>query len=226
MGPNNINKWGNSSIPRKQAAWHKHISEWGKSSDRQCMTSRDAGDLDRHSTTPQISPNTRRALQTISLPLWHSFVAPHSHIVVVWNCTHSPQYVTQFIPSPHNINNYIFLEFVIINQAKLNLCCYEFAAHKPKLSDVQCYVKPFAASQWEELGTALGLADDDDGDLSKIENKRSGNEEKCFMDVVTAWLRGNGVPGELCCTVWRKLRYIKQPNQSRKISWNVSLKWE
>ena len=55
-------------------------------------------------------------------------------------------------------------------------------------------MKPFAASQWEELGTALGLADEDDGELlSNIESKRSGNEEKCFMDVVTAWLRGTGV---------------------------------
>ena len=214
--------WGNSSIPRKQAAWHKCISEWGKSSDRQCMTSRHAGDLDRHSTTPQISPNTRRALQTISLPLWHSFVAPHSHIVVVWNCTHSPQYVTQFIPSPHNINNYIFLEFVIINQAKLNLCCYEFAAHKPKLSDVQRYVKPFAASQWEELGTALGLADEDDGELlSKIESKRSGNEEKCFMDMVTAWLRGNGVSPKTWGTLLRCLEETEIHEAVRSIQENI-----
>ena len=44
------------------------------------------------------------------------------------------------------------------------------------------------------MGTALGLADEDDGKLlNEIENKKGGNEGKCFMEVVTVWLRGAGV---------------------------------
>ena len=179
------------------------------------MTSSDAGDLDRHSTTPQISPNTRLALQTKILSLWHSL-----WLVLVWKCTCSTKYVTQFTPSPpHNTNNYIFVfEFSI----KLKLSSYEIAAHKPKLSDVQRYVKPFAASQWEELGTALGLADEDDGELlSNIESKRSGNEEKCFMDVVTAWLRGTGVLPKTWGTLLHCLQETEIHEAVRSIQENI-----
>ena len=35
---------------------------------------------------------------------------------------------------------------------------------KPNLSELQHVVKPLIANRWEEVGTALGLADDDDGE--------------------------------------------------------------
>ena len=61
-----------------------------------------------------------------------------------------------------------------------------YTARRPKLSELQRYVKPLAASQWEELGIALGLADEDNGQLlSEIESKKGENEGKCFMEVVT-----------------------------------------
>ena len=87
---------------------------------------------------------------------------------------------------------------------------------------MQRYVKPFAASRWEELGTALGLADNDDGELlSKIESKRSGNEEKCFMDVVTAWLRGNGVLPKTWGTLLRCLGETEIHEAVRSIQENI-----
>ena len=102
------------------------------------------------------------------------------------------------------------------------MCCSEIAAHKPKLSELQRYVKPFAASKWEELGTALGLADDDDGELlSNIETKRSGNEEKCFMDVVTAWLRGTGVLPKTWGTLLRCLEETEMHQAVRSIQENL-----
>ena len=62
-------------------------------------------------------------------------------------------------------------------------------------------LQPLSGRSW---APALGLADEDDGELlSKIESKRSGNEEKCFMDVVTAWLRGTGVSPKTWGTLLR-----------------------
>ena len=96
------------------------------------------------------------------------------------------------------------------------------------------------------MGTALGLADEDDGQLlSEIETRKGGNEGKCFMEVVNVWLRGSGVGPKtwgtllhclketemheavqsiqekiLYCTLianlWYKLKCTKQLDQFRK----------
>ena len=64
---------------------------------------------------------------------------------------------------------------------------------KPKLSDIQRLVKPLVASQWEEVGTALRLADDDDGEqLDLIQEKRIGDCGMCFNDMMKMWLRRSG----------------------------------
>ena len=61
---------------------------------------------------------------------------------------------------------------------------------KPKLSRLQSLVKPHLAKRWEELGTALSLADDDDGEqLDKIQENRSGDSSMCFNDAMKLWLR-------------------------------------
>ena len=44
--------------------------------------------------------------------------------------------------------------------------------------------------RWEELGTALGLADEDDGKrLDEIRASRSGDSSMCFHDTMKLWLR-------------------------------------
>lgn len=51
-------------------------------------------------------------------------------------------------------------------------------------------MKPHLAKRWEELGTALGLADEDDGEqLDKIQASRSGDSSMCFNDTMKLWLR-------------------------------------
>ena len=61
---------------------------------------------------------------------------------------------------------------------------------KPKLSKLQSLVKPHLAKRWEELGTALGLADEDDGEqLDKIQENRKGDSSMCFNDTMKLWLR-------------------------------------
>ena len=61
---------------------------------------------------------------------------------------------------------------------------------KPKLSELQSLVKPHLAKRWEELGTALGLADKDDGEqFDKIQESRSGDSGMCFNDTMKLWLR-------------------------------------
>ena len=64
---------------------------------------------------------------------------------------------------------------------------------KPKPSELQLLVKPHVAERWEELGTALGLADDDDGEqLDKIQENRNGDSGMCFSDTMKLWLRRSG----------------------------------
>lgn len=61
---------------------------------------------------------------------------------------------------------------------------------KPKLSQLQVLVKPHVASRWEEVGTALGVADDDDGEqLDRIHENRNGDCGMCFNDTMKLWLR-------------------------------------
>ena len=99
---------------------------------------------------------------------------------------------------------------------------YKITACRPKLSELQRYVKPFAASQWEELGTALGLADEDDGQLlSEIENKKGENEGKCFMEMVTVWLRGTGVSPKTWGTLLRCLEETEIHQAVRSIQENI-----
>ena len=65
---------------------------------------------------------------------------------------------------------------------------------KPKLSDLQHIVKPLVATQWEEVGIALYLADNDDGEqLDRVRENRSGESSMCFNDTMKLWLR-SGVP--------------------------------
>ena len=60
---------------------------------------------------------------------------------------------------------------------------------KPKLSELQRLVKPHLAKCWEELGTALGLADEGDGEqLNKIQKNRGGDSGMCFNDTMKLWL--------------------------------------
>ena len=98
----------------------------------------------------------------------------------------------------------------------------KITACRPKLSELQRYVKPFAASQWEELGTALGLADEDDGQLlSEIESKKGENEGKCFMKVVTVWLRGKGVSPKTWGTLLHCLEETEMHQAVRSIQENI-----
>ena len=58
------------------------------------------------------------------------------------------------------------------------------------MSKLQRLVKPHLAKRWEELGTALGLADEDDGkELDKIQANRSGDSSMCFNNTMKIWLR-------------------------------------
>ena len=51
-------------------------------------------------------------------------------------------------------------------------------------------MKPHLAKRWEELGTALGLADKDDGEqLDKIQESCGGSSGMCFNDAMKLWLR-------------------------------------
>lgn len=95
-------------------------------------------------------------------------------------------------------------------------------ACRPKLSELQRYVKPFAASQWEELGIALGLADEDNGQLlSEIESKKGENEGKCFMEVVTVWLKRTGKSPKTWETLLQCLVEIEMHDAVRSIQKNI-----
>lgn len=97
-----------------------------------------------------------------------------------------------------------------------------YTARRPKLSELQRYVKPLAASQWEELGIALGLADEDNGQLlSEIESKKGENEGKCFMEVVTVWLKGIGKSPKTWETILQCLEEIEMHDAVRSIQENI-----
>jgi len=68
------------------------------------------------------------------------------------------------------------------------------------------------------LGTALGLADEDDGQLlSEIETRKGGNEGKCFMEVVNVWLRGSGVGPKTWGTLLHCLKETEMHEAVRSI---------
>ena len=68
------------------------------------------------------------------------------------------------------------------------------------------------------MGTALGLADEDDGQLlSEIETRKGGNEGKCFMEVVNVWLRGSGVGPKTWGTLLHCLKETEMNEAVRSI---------
>ena len=72
------------------------------------------------------------------------------------------------------------------------------------------------------MGTALGLADEDDGQLlNEIENKKGGNEGKCFMEVVNIWLRGAGVAPKTWGTLLHCLKEIDMHDAVGSIQENI-----
>ena len=68
----------------------------------------------------------------------------------------------------------------------------------------------------------MGLADEDDGQLlSEIESKKGENEGKCFMEVVTVWLRGTGVLPKTWGTLLRCLEETEMHQAVRSIQENI-----
>lgn len=71
---------------------------------------------------------------------------------------------------------------------------------KPKLSELQKYVRPYVAERWEDVGYALCLADSDDGKgMDKIKEEKKGDPNSCFNETMKVWLRSG-----LSCT-WTTL---------------------
>ena len=61
---------------------------------------------------------------------------------------------------------------------------------KPKLSEVQKYVRPHVAERWEDVGYALCLADSDDGKrMDEIKEEKKGEANSCFNEIMKLWLR-------------------------------------
>ncbi len=60
---------------------------------------------------------------------------------------------------------------------------------------------------WEDLGIELEL-DEDGSILDKILREREGNQSKCCLDVVKAWLQGAGVGPKTWGTVLESLGAI------------------
>ena len=78
------------------------------------------------------------------------------------------------------------------------------------MSKLQRLVKPHLAKRWEELGTALGLADEDDGEeLDKIQASRSGDSGMCFNDTMKIWLRSASSSSEQPVTWATLIKAIK-----------------
>ena len=73
---------------------------------------------------------------------------------------------------------------------------------KPKLSELQKYVRPYVAERWADVGYALCLADSDDGEqMDKIKEpeEKKGDHNSCFNETMKVWLRSG-----LSCT-WTTL---------------------
>ena len=72
---------------------------------------------------------------------------------------------------------------------------------KPKLSKLQSLVKPHLAKRWEELGTALGLADEDGGEqLDRIreQERREWDVLQRHYEAVATFC--TVAPADLGCT--------------------------
>ena len=75
------------------------------------------------------------------------------------------------------VSRRIGFQFGFTTWLNLQLYLHWITDRRPKPIELQRYVKLFAASGWEELGTALGLADEDDGQLlNEIENTTGKRE--------------------------------------------------
>ena len=92
---------------------------------------------------------------------------------------------------------------------------------KPTLKEVRDYVVPHVSSgKWEYLGIELDL--DDDGTLvDHIRKERGGDEAKCCLDVLKAWLQGKGVEPKTWRTLVGCLRKIEAKEAVRSIEENI-----
>ena len=63
---------------------------------------------------------------------------------------------------------------------------------KPKLSELQSLLIPFAHEKCEAIGVGLGLADDDDGEfLDELDKKHGSDKQKYLLEVLKKWLRAS-----------------------------------
>ncbi len=62
-----------------------------------------------------------------------------------------------------------------------------------KLSELRTVVVTDGAvcSGWEDVGMAVGLADDDDGEYLDTLAEKYADNEKCFLEVLKKWLRAS-----------------------------------
>ena len=78
---------------------------------------------------------------------------------------------------------------------------------RPKLSELQKYIKPLVAERWEDIGIGLMLADEDDGrKLDEIGKNKKDNGER-FMAVMKLWLRSKSTSPVTWYTLHQCLRH-------------------
>ena len=59
---------------------------------------------------------------------------------------------------------------------------------KPKLKDINKYVKPYAFSKWYDIGLELGVGDEE-GELLDDIKSSCDDKEECFTDMMKRWVR-------------------------------------
>lgn len=82
------------------------------------------------------------------------------------------------------------------------------------------HVIGFAAHQWEDLGIELNI-DDNGSKLDEIKKERRGDEAKCCLDVLKAWLQGAGEEPKTWEVLLNCLREIGANEAVQSIERNV-----
>lgn len=81
-----------------------------------------------------------------------------------------------------------------------------FIDEKPVLSELRTIVVPIASFKWEDVGIALGLADDEEDDcyLEDLAKKHEDNTKR-LTEVFKKWLRDSKVKDHVKRPTWRHL---------------------
>ncbi len=101
---------------------------------------------------------------------------------------------------------------------------YSNADAKPRLKDINKYVRPYAKERWYDIGIELEVGDDEGKLLDDIKKRNDRNDLDCFLEMITVWVR-SGLTSVSWKTLLQCLRELELQEAVASLESKIQGEW-